>query len=571
MLGGWGSVFFCLIVSGCTPDVEQVDSLAPRVVAWVDSVRIVAAELRSFVEEMPARLRSRQLGSGARDTYLRSLLAGHLLEIEARERGLDTSPEVQADLMTRWRQHIVEVYRREVLIDQVQITEADIRAYFEGEGWHRQRQVAGILVDEEARAYEIRARLEAGEDFEVLARQYSIDERSLAQGGLLGFIDMEQAHKLQIPAAVFLDLETGQISEVLPMGKRYQVVRFLQDRPVRFEDKRQQIYALLYERRLAEVEQQEIRHLERKLRLRLVPEGIKVLRDKAGLYTRVQRTNLSASERVQPLFTYKGGVITLGDYVDILGRDMRSLTGWGVQDGTEVEEAAGELILGKWLLFEAARRAAITDGREEQRWLAENRRELMIKWLRQREIVDKAVVDREEARDYYDDNPGLFRATGEYILTEVLVETEEQASVLRKQIGSGETISSLAQKHTLDPDMREEAGMTHLGEYERLTRPLMYKAAQEAELDEVIGPLEVEGGFTLFKVLSREGGEVRPFAEVEARARALLRGQKKELLFEEWIDTLMDKYEDRIIISEQELAHALPDTLLQRLDRASRE
>ena len=79
--------------------------------------------------------------------------------------------------------------------------------------------------------------------------------------------------------------------------------------------------------------------------------------------------------------------------------------------------------------------------------------------------------------------------------------------------------------------------------------------------------MEVEDGFSLFKVLDREERKVQPFSEVESKARALLRGQQREQRFEEWIDSLMDKYDDRIAISERALAAALPDTFLQRLTR----
>ena len=564
---GWRGVLCCVLLYGCAAEVEEIEPGGRlEVVAKMDSIEVTAVELRSFVEQMPATLRSLPSDDGARMSYLRSILARHLLELEARDQGLDISAEVQSELMGRWRKHILQVYRQEVLADQVEVSEEKMHAYFVERGFDRRRKMAGILVDEEALALEIQAKLESGEDFASLAEQYTIDERSAAQGGLLGFIDIERAQRLRIPTAVFVGLQTGQFSEVLPMGKRYQIVRFFEDQPVPFSERRQQIYDLLYQRELAAVEQREIRHLQRKLKLKLMPQGVKLLQDKAERYTRVRRSNLSAEESALPLFTYRGGTVTLGDYVDILGRDLRSLSGWGVQDGAEVEEAAGELVLGQWLLFEAARRAAITDGRDQQRWLEENREELMIRKLRKREILDKVQPDREDARDYYEDNEEMFKTSEEYILVEVVVETAAEAAELQRQIVRGEqTLASLAHRDILSADMRDEAGMTHLGDYERLTRPLLYQAAQAAELNKIVGPVEVEGGFSLFKILDREEGVVEPFSAVESKARALLRGQLREQRFEEWVDGLMDKYDDRITISQRGLAQALPDTFLQRL------
>ena len=43
-----------------------------------------------------------------------------------------------------------------------------------------------------------------------------------------------------------------------------------------------------------------------------------------------------------------------------------------------------------------------------------------------------------------------------------------------------------------------------------------------------------------------------------------MRGEKREQLFEELIDDLLDKYKERIAVSDSALAAALPDTFLQR-------
>jgi len=47
-----------------------------------------------------------------------------------------------------------------------------------------------------------------------------------------------------------------------------------------------------------------------------------------------------------------------------------------------------------------------------------------------------------------------------------------------------------------------------------------------------------------------------------------VRAEKKEVRFEDWIDQLMEKYADRIVVSQETLTQALPDTFLTRLDAA---
>ena len=81
----------------------------------------------------------------------------------------------------------------------------------------------------------------------------------------------------------------------------------------------------------------------------------------------------------------------------------------------------------------------------------------MIEELRRREVVAPLSVTRQEARNYYEDHEPLFVESDEYILVEVLVDTEEEARALRHQIDAGMTISALAQEYTQRADAKEGA------------------------------------------------------------------------------------------------------------------
>ena len=549
-------------LAACSPGVEVV--LEPGVVARIDSTSISAAEMRDFVVQMPQSLRLQGQGDPARKRYLHSMLAKYLLVLEAKERGLDTAQVVQTKVMHYWRQHLVDTYRQLALAPNVQVSEEEVGAYFAHSGLDRKRQMAGILVEEDSTAKQIYEQLETGEDFAQLAAEYTIDERSASQGGILGFIDLEQARRLQIPDEVFRSLPSGQLSPILPMGTRYQIVRFLQDQPVPLAEKRQQIRDILYERKRLEQERAETATLARKLDVQLVPEGLEILLDKAALHTRVRLAHLTDEEVDQPLFTYDGGQIALGDYLNALWKDMRALSGWGVRDSAEVIDTARELVLMPALLAEAAQRAGLEEMRDGQQRLAEIRTEFMIKQLRQEEVIDQSEASQEEARDFYDDNEELFREPAQYIVVEVLVETEVEAAGLLHAITQGATLGMLAQKHTIRPGMKKEDGLLHLGEYERLTLPRLFKAVKAADLNKITGSEHVEGGYSIFKVLNRQGGELSPFFQVEKKARALVRGQKREQFFEDLIDDLLDKYKERIAVSDSALAAALPDAFLQR-------
>ncbi|MGY8823692.1 MAG: peptidyl-prolyl cis-trans isomerase [Candidatus Latescibacterota bacterium] len=558
----FGTVLMVALAWGCSqPQVPIADGAVAR----IDSTTVSAEELRAFVEGISPGLRVRAEGAKARRQYVRSILAKHLLLIEAHEQLLHEDPTVRAEFRRLWRQRLVEAYRQQILPGEVLISEEDVRAYFAASGLDRRREMAGILVEDEGLAQQIHTQLAAGADFVALAREHTIDERSRQQGGVLGFIDLLKARDLQVPDAVFRDLPSGQFSAVLPMGRRFQIVRFNAEQPVPFSERRAQIHELLYSNKFGEAEAREVSRLERKLDLKMVAQGLALLLEKGSLYTRLRRAQLSDEESEVSLFTYKGGRITLGDYVDILSKDLRALSGWGLSDSTEVQEAASSLVLGKVMLFEGAKRGGIADRPEERQWAKGTRERLLIEELRRREVLEKAEVSRQEARNYYEDNESLFKEADGYILVEVLVKDEVEAKMLRKKIDEGETLSALAEQYTQRSGMKEEAGLLHMDDYERLAMPQLYRAVIEAEIGQVVGPVSVREGHSLFKVLDHQPGALKPFDDVERKARALVRGQKKEALFEAFVDALMAKYAERFAVSEEALEHALPDTFLARL------
>jgi len=89
-----------------------------------------------------------------------------------------------------------------------------------------------ILVNSEAEANEILARLSAGEDFAVLAAEYSVDVTTRHAGGDLGWFPRGALLVPEVEAAAF-SLQPGQTSGVVPSAWGYHVVRTLEYDPNR--------------------------------------------------------------------------------------------------------------------------------------------------------------------------------------------------------------------------------------------------------------------------------------------------------------------------------------------------
>jgi len=115
----------------------------------------------------------------------------------------------------------------------VSVSEAEIDQYFKA---HRgefdrpeQVHVKHILLDNENEARLVLAKLKRGESFDALARQYSKDPGSRAQGGDLGFVSRGQL----VPEfeQVAFALQPKQISDIVKTQFGYHLIMLVARRP----------------------------------------------------------------------------------------------------------------------------------------------------------------------------------------------------------------------------------------------------------------------------------------------------------------------------------------------------
>ncbi len=552
----------CLLaLTSCsrTPPTASI----PGVVARLDTLQLTADELRAFVARIPAVLRSSEAPERARSEYLHSLMARHLLARQAHAEGIDTLPAVRARAQARWQQHVIEAYRRETLAPRVKVTEVDIQQAFVAAGMARQRQLAVILVGSQAAAYEVAARLHRGESFAAIAREVSLDERSAAQGGVAGYINVDQARRLHIPAGLFDRLPDGRVSGPLPLGRRWQLVKFEGARAASLAEARAALERDLRARRWEEVESRAVGDLARQVHWRLVDDGLAVLLQAARGRRYLRPEDLDENAGSRTLFAFDGGVVSVRGYVSALWTNpAAAVQGEGLADRAAVVAGGETLLVGELMLAEGARRAGLTDRADMRRWLDVVTEEFAIRELRRLRAVVPVQVAEADAQDYYQAHTAEFRRPMTAHIVEVLVATEGEARGLRARLSGQVGLGELAAECSIREGARAENGMLVVDDHIRLAHPRLYEAVRDAPLDGVVGPVPVEQGYTVFRVLRREGGQPAPFAEVLPRARALVRRERRESLLRSCVDSLINAMGDRLVVDDQELRVALPDSLL---------
>ena len=112
------------------------------------------------------------------------------------------------------------------LADGVKVSEADMKAYFEE--MKKEVKASHILVKDEKTAKEVKAKLDKGENFATLAKKYSTDSSSQANGGELGWFGPDKMVPEFTKAAYAL--KKGEISEPVKSTYGYHIIKLEDER-----------------------------------------------------------------------------------------------------------------------------------------------------------------------------------------------------------------------------------------------------------------------------------------------------------------------------------------------------
>lgn len=196
-----------------TPEAEAESPPEPATpydtVATVDGEALQLGALVLLKRDLPQQyqqLPDEILAQG----LTQQLIDQTLMARAAREAGLDEAPETAFALANRERGVLAEAYMRREIEDR--LTEERLREVYETQYAEaepeRQIRASHILVEEKETADEIRAALDAGEDFAALAEEHGTDGTA-SRGGDLGFFSFSD----MVPefAEAAFALEAGEV------------------------------------------------------------------------------------------------------------------------------------------------------------------------------------------------------------------------------------------------------------------------------------------------------------------------------------------------------------------------
>ena len=533
-------------LAGCGSDPGE------PVLATVAGDPITLSEFRSFAEPIPDGMKEGETPYERDRQLLESLVDRELLLRAALDTGVDSDPEVQADLEQFEHRYLRKLHFHEYIARRVTITPEEVEAHHRATGRHRALRLGAIMLHEPAAADSIHALLKAGADFKALARKHSVHEPTAPKGGDFGTYLVRDLMPPEASTAA-ADLEVGAFTEPLreTLGRegRFHVIYMVLDEvpsPLSASE------AIVVEE--VALRKRDERMLEYLDSLRSVyPVQVRgpTVRLLAERISEAAETgpDLSDSEAGEVIATYGDREVTVGGFFEMARRAK-------VKEVREADSLAIAQLLRDQILSELFIQAEIEASglREDagfQKAVDLKRQELLVTALRRREVTSHVRASDEEARRFYDENPDQFTRPEYTAIVEIVVASDTMAMRLRRELEEGADAEALAAEHTLRPGAAHHNGRLNVSVFTQSFFPVLAEKVPEVEVGRVGGPFEVAMGHSVFKVLEREAYKDPYNEESERRARAYVRIAKANRGYTKYVRGLREEYpvqifEDRL-------------------------
>lgn len=210
------------------------------VVAKIGDRNITISEFKKMLGYIDSEKQKQiEMNPQLKEVVLQQYVQGIVISNLAKKDGFDKNPELNERLKLLADNYIAVEYLKKEITDKVEVSEEDLKAYYEGhkDDFKMSEMVRArhILIrtdpsatDEEKnkakeKAEEILMKIKAGEDFAKLATDVSDDTATKINGGELGFFSKGKMVKPFEDAA--FSLKPGEVSGIVETQFGYHIIK----------------------------------------------------------------------------------------------------------------------------------------------------------------------------------------------------------------------------------------------------------------------------------------------------------------------------------------------------------
>ncbi|MFW8566745.1 peptidylprolyl isomerase [Orrella sp. 11846] len=235
---------------------------------------------------------------------------------------------------------------------------------------------------------------------------------------------------------------------------------------------------------------------------------------------------LAAMTLAAPVYAQNFAVVNGQPLTDkSLDQFIGLLVSQGAPDTPQLREQIKDDMINRLVLVQAAEKAGVTKQESVQTELDLARQSILVRALMS-DYLDKHPVTQQDVQKAYDELKAEHGDDLEYQVRHILVEEEEQANDLLKQIKDKEvTFEDAAKEHSKDPGTGANGGDLGWAKAANYVAPFAeaVKALPKGQLSEK--PVQSQFGWHIIEVIDERPVAFPPLEQVSAQLEELLREQ----------------------------------------------
>lgn len=177
------------------------------------------------------------------------------------------------------------------------------------------------------------------------------------------------------------------------------------------------------------------------------------------------------------------------------------------------------------------------DGITYEQWTQKVYTSLLEKKLFQQLRSNYSPPLESEMQIYYDHNKDRFKKSRAVKVKQIVIDTEEGAKEIQKELKKGKSFEKLAEKYSISPEGKE-GGLTSWIDTDTLE---VYEDAFNLKPGSVSGILKSPYGYHLMLLVDKRPGGIQAFKDSKEQIRRILMESKEQASYSQWVEEQIRK------------------------------
>lgn len=187
-------------------------------------------------------------------------------------------------------------------------------------------------------------------------------------------------------------------------------------------------------------------------------------------------------------------------------------------------------------LLEALKQQGLSSLEEYKQVFFQQNESIMLLDQLQKRVTKDVTVDEATAKTYYDEHPEQFKTAESVHARHILLETEEEAKALLKELKNGADFAEMAKKHSTGPSGPNGGDLGYFARGDMVAP--FEEAAFALQPGEISDVVETKFGFHLIKVEDAQPESMVTFEEAKDQIREVLAGQEMQNVWKQFMEDL---------------------------------